>query len=378
MNIGRLFKDEDGAVLPFVALLLMLVLTGFTALVIDVGYLYSNRRSLVTAADAAALGGAMILEEALSDPALEPEDVKDEAVKVAKDLGEANGVKNREDIVIEVKWKKDGPNEYNRDYIVVTVKNNYEMIFAKLFGIDTSDVTAKAVATWGYDTKIEGGDILPIFTKSDDYQTESVTYLHSGKFVDTEGSVVNGNWGLIDIYGNTAGIAEAFRGENIGKRMELGATIDNQTGLNSGNVTNPIEERMRIANDLPDREDRVKYMCGLVPVIKWEDIEKQGSSLKLPIEYFAVFEIYDVIVHGAHNDNQKSRGSQYALYDTANYKSDNIAVEYEKVNGEFLEDTTIIGKFTGVRVEINAIPQPGDQENPNPEIISPTYAELIE
>lgn len=378
MNFDRLFKEEDGAVLPFVALLLMFVLIGFTALVIDVGYLYANRRSLVTAADAAALGGAMILEDGLSDPALEKEEVETEAIKVAKDLSEANGVENREDITVDISWKSDGPNEYNCNYIKVTVKNNYEMIFAKIFGTDNSDVAATAVATWGYVSKIEGGDILPIFTKSDDYQTENLTYLHAGKFVDNEGSVINGNWGLIDIYGNTSGIAEAFRGENIGKRMELSSTINNQTGLNGGNITNPIEDRMIEANKLPDKEDRIKYMCGLVPVINWDGITKQGSSLKLPIEYFAVFEIYDVIVQEAHNENQVSKGSIYALYDTADYKCDSIAADYGKVNDKFLESTTIIGKFTGTKIDLDAIPQPGDNVNPNPGVISPTYAELIE
>lgn len=372
MKSYRFLKNEDGSVLPFVALLLAFVLIGLCALVIDAGMLYAERRSLVTAADAAALGGAYIFEEALSDPLLEPDNlgVQSEAIEVAKNLAVENGVKNRDDVKVEVKW--DVPYEGTiRDLIQVTVKNNSELYFAKIFGYDTTDVSAKAVATWGYNKKIEGGNILPIFTKYEDYVSEDISYLHAGKFVDTAGDIVNGNWGLIDIYGNTSKIAAAFRGDMIGLSIELDYIINNQTGLNSGNVSNPIEERMVKANDLPNREDRIKFMSGLVPVIKWENVTRQGSSLKLPIEFFAVYEIYDVIPK---NDGY---GSKYALYDTPEYLSDNIPIHYE-VDSNELDKCSIVGRFTGQQVEVWAVIQPGDQEPPEDGVLPDTYAKLIE
>jgi Flp pilus assembly protein TadG len=376
MRIYKLFKNEDGGVLPFVALLLAFLLIGFVALVIDAGMLYAERRSMVTAADAAALGGAQILEESLADPDIEPIEVDPEAIKVAKDLGVANGVKSRDDIQVDITWNDP---VYHVNIIKVKVKNNSELFFAKIFGTDNSDVTAEATATWGYDHKIEGGDILPLFTKEEDYQTAENTYLLSGKFVGNKSDIINGNWGLIDIFGRANDIRYAFSGEDIGQRMELDYTIDNKTGQDTGKIIDGIEDRMKTANLLTNKEDRVKFMTGLVPVIDWDTISKHGSSLKLPIKYFAVFEIYDVIAHGAENNNHKSTGSEFALYDKENYKSDGIAIEYDKVNGKNLETSTIIGKFTNDEpVAVRAIMEPGDQNNPNPKILSATYSKLIE
>src|SRR5919197_5940638 len=64
MILRRFAREEDGVVAPMVALLL-LVLLGVCALVLDFGTLYANRRHLQNAADAAALAGAKELETQL-------------------------------------------------------------------------------------------------------------------------------------------------------------------------------------------------------------------------------------------------------------------------------------------------------------------------
>jgi Flp pilus assembly protein TadG len=56
------FVSEDSGVVAPMAALLMIVLVGFSALVLDFGTIYANRRSLQNAADAAALAGAKDLE----------------------------------------------------------------------------------------------------------------------------------------------------------------------------------------------------------------------------------------------------------------------------------------------------------------------------
>lgn len=369
----NLIRDEKGAVMPLVALVLSLLLFGFAALVVDAGILYSKRRNMVTAADAAALAGAMIMRDALGDSSISEGAARSKAESIARDIAMDNGVKNSGDI--QIIW--DNP-AYGRKTITVKLHNNQRLIFAKFLGLDDTDVGAKAVATWGYVTKLLGGDILPIFTKDDDYQDTGITYLHDGKFLDNKGDVVNGNWGLIDVFGSTSEIGAAFRGDKIGKGLELSAIIDNQTGKNVGNVDNEIVERMIRANGLATKEERQRYMSGLVPVIDWVNITQQGSSLKLPIKYFAVFEIYDVIVDGGNNNNKPSKGSNRALYDSPDYKSDGVAKVYGKVDGKDLEKSTIIGRFTGEIVDVVAVIQPGDQVNPNPGGLSPKYHKLIE
>src|SRR5919205_1052099 len=59
--LRRFASDESGVVAPMAALLII-VLVGFCALVLDFGTIYANRRALQNAADAAALAGARDLE----------------------------------------------------------------------------------------------------------------------------------------------------------------------------------------------------------------------------------------------------------------------------------------------------------------------------
>ena len=55
--LKKIVKHEDGQVLVIVALL-MVVLVGFAALLIDVGAMYLTKTNMQNAADAAALAGA--------------------------------------------------------------------------------------------------------------------------------------------------------------------------------------------------------------------------------------------------------------------------------------------------------------------------------
>ncbi len=372
MKAKKIFTNSRrGAVLPLVALVMVFVLFGFAAIVVDAGMLYGERRNMVTAADAGALAGAQVMSEALGTPGYNT--AKTEAEEDAVRLAILNGIEEEDDIEVIIGYDS----EFDRDTIRVRVKNNNDLVFARILGFNDTDVAAEAVASWGYITKLEGGDIIPVFTKDSDYQESSITYLHSGKFVGNDGDIINGNWGLLDIFPNTSMIGEALAGELVGESLELDWILDNQTGLNVGNVNNPIEDRMQVADTLENREDREKFMRGLVPVIEWNEITKHGSQLKLPIKHFAVFEIYDVIIKEGNNNNKPSEGSKYALYDEPDYTSDGDAKEYEPVGGLDLEKSSILGKFTGDIVEVRAILDPDDQTNPSPGTDTAKYFKLI-
>ena len=376
-KLQKLFKSESGIALPIVTLLMVFVLIGIATLVVDAGKLYGERRTMVSAADSAALAGSKVVEEALGTSDIIA--AKSSAEKTARDIAVANGVKNPSDVVIS--WDRISYEGADRDVITVTVKSSVSLIFARLWGDDSSDVSAKAVATWGYVVSLEGGDIIPIFAKSSTYDKGGTTYLHSGKFVDDMSEIVNGNWGLIDIFGNGGDITRAFAGETINSNMELNYMIDNQTGLTAGKIAG-IETRMQTANTLADKTDRARYMMGLVPIVNFsaaEEIEQYGSKLTLPIQEFVVFEIYDVIMEeGNPHGNKPSKGSRYSLYDgSENNLSDGTAISYPNVNGVPLAKSTIIGKFTTKRVTVRAVVEAGDQINPDPAIISAKYSKLI-
>ncbi|WP_422485335.1 pilus assembly protein TadG-related protein [Gudongella sp. DL1XJH-153] len=391
MKNRNLFKDEKGQSTIFMALLLVLLM-GFSTFLVDTGYVYGERRNMVTAADAATLGGAQVMEDELRKIVPDLGAAKITAENVARDLAKKNGVVKDEDI--KVIWNND---DYpQRDTITVVVTNNINTVFARFLNPANtdSDVSAKAVATWGYITKVKAGDILPVFTKEfegsgDVYLNPDIVYLHSGKFVDDLDSVVNGNWGLLDIFKSSSGIADAFEGEYMEVELELDTVIDNKTGLDVGKVNNPIETRMKEANKLSNEDDRRAFMTGLVPVIDWDNITQQGSSLRLPIKYFAYFEIYDVITSEGNDKDEgeggykPSEGSKFALYDNSDYfdtTSDNAVKYHDKFEGEHLPKSTIIGKFTGTKVPLEVIVKDDDQTDPNSdsEIPTPPYSKLIE
>ena len=90
MKIG---KNEDGQALVLVTLL-MVVLMGFAALVVDVGFVYLTKTKLQSAANAAALSGAQDLPSASTS--------KSTAIYCARQNGlkaTQNGVKESGDTV---------------------------------------------------------------------------------------------------------------------------------------------------------------------------------------------------------------------------------------------------------------------------------------
>jgi hypothetical protein len=123
----RQFQRERGqaAVLTVIALTVML---GMTAIVLDVGSWFRQHRQMQTAADAAALAGAQAL----------PFDVP-QATALANDFAKRND--------------GDGTNEITflnshatNDTIQVTARKSAPGFFAKVFGIDSVNVSASAKA----------------------------------------------------------------------------------------------------------------------------------------------------------------------------------------------------------------------------------------
>ena len=155
-------KERRGAVAIIVALI-MVILIGFAALAVDVGYLYATRNELQNIADGAALAAAGELGKQLSN--YEP--YYEKAIKdAAKEIGEKNQAGGKADIDImdsEVKigrWKdpdlnsnglfetSDSPNA-----VQVTARRGggseneaVGTFFGGILGIHKVDVSARATA----------------------------------------------------------------------------------------------------------------------------------------------------------------------------------------------------------------------------------------
>ena len=125
-KIINLLRRERGTITVIIAVG-MVAFLGFTALVVDVGYLYFQRRDLQNAADAAALAAAWEL----------PGDVQAQADEYALKNNISYGVTAQ---------KQNGDQE-----VKVTITNNFPRFFGRVFGNDNYIVstTATAVKRWG-------------------------------------------------------------------------------------------------------------------------------------------------------------------------------------------------------------------------------------
>lgn len=128
--LKRLKKHEEGQVLIFVAVL-MFVLIGFTALVVDVGFYYGEKRQLQNAVDAASLAGVVVADETNGDE-----------TKVGQEVDKyllANLNKTADNRIIDI--------DMNEPITVaVDLTTDYPTFFGKIFQISTVDIYAHAKA----------------------------------------------------------------------------------------------------------------------------------------------------------------------------------------------------------------------------------------
>lgn len=118
----------------------LLGIMGMVALVVDLGYLYWNQRTLQSTADAAALAGAMEL----------PDRAKAEAV--AKSYGTSSGAHNHDSRLVSVdEWITSkcmtsipGCNPVNA--VVVDEEGHVDTFFMRLFGLSTVNIKVRATA----------------------------------------------------------------------------------------------------------------------------------------------------------------------------------------------------------------------------------------
>jgi Flp pilus assembly protein TadG len=136
-RFGR--REERGQALVLLVLTLT-VLLGFAALTIDIGRAYYSKRALQASADAAALAGAQGLPNSST------------ATTLAKQYSGGSGSKNARsnlqnvDTTVSVKCLGSGSTCSNPNAITVTQHTQVGSLFAKVLGINSFSVGAKATA----------------------------------------------------------------------------------------------------------------------------------------------------------------------------------------------------------------------------------------
>jgi hypothetical protein len=143
---NELIKDEGGAVAVMLALL-MVVLLGFAAVVVDVGALYWEKAQLQNGADAAALG---VAQKCAVGPCVN-------MTSLATELASGNANDNAAAAVPVLT-----ANAVTVTTSTRTAGGGHELahFFAPILGISSTEVGAKASAAWGSPKK--GPAMLPL------------------------------------------------------------------------------------------------------------------------------------------------------------------------------------------------------------------------
>jgi hypothetical protein len=193
MTRKRTPGQEGGQTLILFALGMAAIL-GFTAMAIDVGLLYEDRRHLQNTADAAALAGAAELP---GDPA--------EAQATAQEWALKHGLSADQLRTVEVRSTFAA-----NDTLFVEVGQPFDWIFGRALGMTSSDVSAKAAARVG---SLAGGhDFLPwamVQGESDCLDGDGDPLFGTSCVVKLGASDgVSGWYGALDADGNGGGSAE--------------------------------------------------------------------------------------------------------------------------------------------------------------------------
>jgi hypothetical protein len=221
--------DDQGAIAVIMGVSLLVVL-GFTVMAIDVGALFEERRTLQTAADAAALAG---VQELPVSPA--------QAEALAGEYTDTNLVVDTDkEVVISSTF---GPN----DTISVHIVNpETELFFASVFGFDSAPVPADAAAVVGSPSSIIGRRVMPFGVMSRDPSSSVEPFGYSfGELVRLKqppSAAEHGNFHFLDVAGDPL--------EHGGDANEIKDALENggvpnivymdyyftETGLNGSNI----------------------------------------------------------------------------------------------------------------------------------------------
>lgn len=265
-------KEKNGNTVIFLAISIV-VLIGFAALVMDVGMMTFNKSKLQNAADAAALAGAQEIPESTSKgetKALEYLANNDEAVAklVSHSITFAEPYKGSyQKIIVEATYKVD-------------------FMFAKIIGMDSSNVKVRAAAT-NLPASDEIGGLRPFGVLWD-----GVTLFQEGKkFVlkigagDPDETYGPGNFGPVGLDGTGGNVYSDTILNGSNNEFSIGDKIKTETG-------NMIGPTLKALNDLKAAVE-AKYGVGspiiiYVPLVDTLDV---SGSKPVTITGFASFKI---------------------------------------------------------------------------------------
>jgi len=254
------WQDEAGQNLVLVALL-MVVILGITAMVLDGGYAFAQRRRMQNAADAAAMAGAR--ELALT---------QDQGQAYARAVEYAVNYNGADSASVSV--------NIDTGTVTVTATKSFPTFFAGVLGIDELTASAMAVAGYGAVAEMTSG-VYPIAAEWQNYQYGETYDIYAG------GGPGNFGWLGWDGCTNVPCLCESLtppgNSENYvnpydpsDHDLTIGDWVEGTPGVkNARCVRDQLNEF--IANQTP------------ITVVVWDEAEGQGANLNYRIAGFAVF-----------------------------------------------------------------------------------------
>src|SRR5208282_4969055 len=215
-------RQSPGQIL-MLATISMVILLGFTALAVDMGYLYSTRRRMQTAADGAAIAGATALRDGES------------YTSAADDVASFNGFTNSQNNVTVTVSEPTLPSPYPSDvtYVEVDISQTVPTYFLRVLGYKSMKVGARAVSG-----AVAGPACIYALDPSD-----------SSTFSLTGNANINSQCGLIDDSTSSSGLS--LTGNITLKATSIG--VVGSSFSKSGNVTispQPVENLAALPDPL--------------------------------------------------------------------------------------------------------------------------------
>lgn len=269
--------DESGNAVVLV-LLLMVVLLGFTALVVDAGLMYLNRAKLVNAMDSAVLAGA---QELPTDP--------DQAAAIAADYAELNGVTDEISIEVDDEGKS----------ITAAVNKDLNLYFARILGFQTVQLNASAQASI---VPIGGANnIVPFGILEHDLTFGQIMILKEGG-----GDGTSGWFGALRLGGNGANVYRNNIKYGYSSNIKIGDVISTESGNMSGPTSDGIAYRINQCHHVPSCSIH-SYVDGcskilIVPIVTIESQNNGGHVSSVRIAGFAAFLVDAYVGSGKNNE----------------------------------------------------------------------------
>lgn len=263
--MNRLIKEETGAVIIIVALV-MVVFLGISALVIDGGMLYMEKQKLQDITDAAALAGAQELPTSID-----------------KATAQANKT---------IALNETYPNLFNINFnenkhrITVRAEKSVNLVFAKALGFNQAVVAAFSKVEIGPLTSGRGA--VPVGIE----YTSQITF-GDIKYLKVEDATI-GNFGALALAGPGANLYEEDLKNGYANTLRVNQIIDTQTGNLAGPTSRAVNYRIAAcptSTYLNHPDDCPRII--LVPVFQ-SVVTEQNQVKQVKIVGFAKFFIETV------------------------------------------------------------------------------------